>query len=82
MFEVMIPSNALRVDASGMDWPSGQSVRYPSIPSGTAVTLKTYPAAAAGMLHGLVVTFTGGFRRPLKAPPLERVSSTRQGAVG
>src|SRR5664280_969050 len=82
MFDVIAPSNAFNVEASGWFWPSGHSVRYPKGPCGTTVTLNTYASAVLGTPQELSTTSTAGLISPLNAPPDRRVSSTRQGAAG
>ena len=41
-FEVTSPSTAFSVDTVGWFWPSGHNVRYPNLPDGITVALKTY----------------------------------------
>ena len=41
MFDVITPSEAFNVDASGSGLPFGHIVTYPSGPRGTTVALKT-----------------------------------------
>src|ERR1700679_1173310 len=77
------PSTEFRVDTSGVACPVGQTVRYPSPPCGTTVTLNAYAGAVGGSPHEL-----DGIRKvrllppasdgPPKAPFGLRVSRTRQ----
>src|ERR1700691_107825 len=78
MLDVTNPSSAFKVDTSGCDVPSGQSVRNPSDPEGTTVAFTTYAWALLGTLQLLPVA-KGTVSSPWNSPLDSRVSMTRQG---
>ena len=55
-FEVIVPSTAFNVDASGRVCPSGHNVRYPIGAGGTAVTPSTWAWAVDGIPQALPLT--------------------------
>ncbi len=79
IFDVIAPSPAFKVEASGCAAPCGQSVRNPSGAGGTTVLFSTNACAVAGMPQPLPATST--LRVPLNGcePEGFLVSRTRQG---
>jgi hypothetical protein len=75
MFEVIAPSSAFSVEASGLVCPWGQSVKKPRPPGGTTVVLKTCACASTGIPHALADTATSN---EVMVEPESRVSFTRQ----
>src|SRR5215469_3858594 len=79
-FDVICPSDALRVETVGRACPWGHNVKKPSGAGGTTVTLRTCACAEAGMPQPLALTatsidVTGG------DPAGFRVSNTRHGVT-
>jgi hypothetical protein len=79
MFEVIAPSSAFSVEASGLVCPWGQSVKKPRPPGGTTVVLKTCACASTGIPQALAETATSN---EVMVEPESRVSFTRHGATG
>src|ERR1039458_9368235 len=79
---LMRPSSEFRVATTGLSWPVGHRVRYPSGPCGTTETFSEYAAAVSGMLQPPSCGM-GKLREvpPGIGPPVNRVSIRRQGVA-
>src|SRR5579872_875055 len=87
-FALMRPSREFSVEARGRGCPLGQTVRKPSAPGGTTVTLSEYAAAVDGIPQALLGMMKSRAVSAANAGPLNgplgvlRVSAMRQGVMG